>query len=217
MVCLIPSFGEIITAIDKAISSINGNSVSTLKILWLVIFFSAERHAWAVSKDWRLGKLLLLKEHREWESTTILGINFLNFHRIILKEEVKSVVLVTTIVTVVLPKDFEGENLAIIIKERFQVLVGAATFQFNFVVVLVFSKIRRVLLEVDHSSVMLKWIIWKCFGAANINSFVGIESLGKVISIENTEDARVDIKIGAKFQIGPIIGSAGWIWQFVSL
>ena len=101
MVSFIPGLGEIITAVDKAISSINGDSVATLKILWLVVLFSAERHAWAVSQDGRLGKLLLLKKHWEWESTTILGVNFLDLDGIILEEEIKCVELVTTIVTVV--------------------------------------------------------------------------------------------------------------------
>ena len=65
---------------------------------------------------------------------------------------------------------------------------------------------------------MSKGIVWEVFWTANVNTFVGVESLGEVVTIDDAENSRVDIKIAAEFQIGPIDkGCVASLGQFVSL
>ena len=59
-------------------------------------------------KNWLLGELLLLEEHWEREPSAVLGIYLFNFNFIVAQEVIKAVELLATIVTVVLPEDFEG-------------------------------------------------------------------------------------------------------------
>ena len=152
-----------------------------------------------MSKNWLLGELLLLEKHWEWEPSTVLGVNFLNFNTVVAQEVIKTVELVATIVTVVLPEDLEGKNLAIVIKETLKVLVGTATFQFDLVVVLVLSQIRWVLLHIDHGSCVSEGIVWEVLWNANVNTFIRVESLGEVVTINDAENSGVDIKVGAEF------------------
>jgi len=62
-ISLVPLFGEVVSVIDKAVSSPNWNSLSTLKILGLVIVNVTHVHARAVCQDWSLSELLSLEEH----------------------------------------------------------------------------------------------------------------------------------------------------------
>lgn len=92
-----------------------------------------------MGENWLLCELLLLEEHWEWESTTVLCVNFLDFNGVVGEEEIEAVELLTSIVTVVLPEDFERKNLAVVIKETLKVLVWATTLQLYLVVVLKLS------------------------------------------------------------------------------
>ena len=213
----IPGFGEVIAVVDQAVTAVNGDSLATFEIFWGVVLFSAERHAWAVSQDGRLGKLLLLKKHWEWESATVLGVDLLDLDGVVLEEVVQTVVLLTTVVTAVLPENFEGKYLAVVVKETFQILVRAATFQFDFVVVLVFSQIGRVLLHVDHGTSLGERIVGEVLRAADVNAFVGVECLGELIRVNDAENTGVDIQVLAELEVRPVIGSTGWVWQLVSL
>jgi len=70
-----------------------------------------------MSKDWGLCELLPFKKHWEWESAAVLRVNFLNFNGVVTKEEVKTVELLTTIVTAIIPENLEGKDFAVIVKE----------------------------------------------------------------------------------------------------
>lgn len=140
-------------------------------------------------KNWLLGELLLLEEHWEWEPSAVLGIYLFNFNFVVAQEVIKAVELLATIVTVVLPEDLEGKNFAVVIEETLQVFVGAATFQFYLIVVLVLSQIRRVLFHVDHFACVSKWIVWEGLWTANVTSFIGEISLSEFITINNAENS----------------------------
>lgn len=200
-VVLIPSFGKVIAAVDGANAPINIDLVAAFQVFWGVVLLSSERHSWAVGENWLLSELRLLEEHWEGESSTVLGVDFFNLDGFVRQEVVETVELLATIVTGVLPEDFEVKNLAIVIKETLQVLVGATTLQLDFVVVFELSQIRRVLLHVDHGTGMHEGIIWETFWASKINAFVSVVGLGEVITVNNAEDSGVDIKILAKSQI----------------
>ena len=65
---------------------------------------------------------------------------------------------------------------------------------------------------------MLKWIIWEAFWCSNVNTLISVESLGEVITVNDTEDSFVDIKVHSKLEIWPvIIDIAVWLWKLMSL
>lgn len=62
-----------------AVTAINFDRGTTVDINGHVVLLSAERHTWAMSEDWALGKLLSLKELGEGGASTVLGVDLLNF------------------------------------------------------------------------------------------------------------------------------------------
>jgi hypothetical protein len=62
-------------------------------------------------------QLLSPQEHREWVAAVIGFDDFLNFKGVVAQEEVETVVFGTAVVTVILPEDGKGENLAVIVEE----------------------------------------------------------------------------------------------------
>ena len=85
--------------------------------------------------------------------------------------------------------------MSIILNEALKVLVWSATLKHNLNIVLVLSQIGRVLLHCDHSTSLLERIIWVTFGLIELNTFVLVESLGEIISINNTENSAIDIEV----------------------
>jgi hypothetical protein len=114
---VVPSFGEIITIIDEAFSSINCNFLSANKITWAIILLRFEAHARAMSKNRSLSKSLLFEKHGERSTARVLGVNFFDFNLAIGKIIVEYIELVSTIISAILPENVERENLAIIIQE----------------------------------------------------------------------------------------------------
>lgn len=114
--------------------------------------------------------------------------------------------LVTTIVASVFPKNVEGENLAVILYEAVEILVGTATLKHDLDIVLVLSKIRRVLLHGDHCSSPRERIFWIALRAVKSDTLVGVESTSKVVGIDNTEDAAIDVEVDADVKVPPSVG-----------
>ena len=80
------------------------------------------------------------------------------------------------------------------------------------------SQVGWVLFHVDHLASVLKWIIWEAFWCSNVNTLISVESLGEVITVNDTEDSFVDIKVHSKLEIWPvIIDVAVWLWKLMSL
>jgi len=85
----------------------------------------------------------------------------------------KTVVLITTIVAHITPENGEGENLAVVIQETLQgVGVGTAALKHHLDIVLVFSEIWGVRLEVYHGTGGLERVIGISLRAFKFNSLV---------------------------------------------
>jgi hypothetical protein len=67
----------------------------------------------------------------------------------------------------------------------------------------VFSQIGRVLLHVDHGTGLNERIVRIALWCVKSDTLVLIESSGKIVSIDDTEDSAVDIQIDAYIQISP--------------
>ena len=50
-------------------------------------------------------------------------------------------------------------------------------------------------------------------------AFVGVESSGELITVDNSEDSLINVEVHANVQILPGVEFAMvfWVWQFVSL
>jgi len=79
-----------------------------------------------------------------------------------------------------------------------------------------------------------KEVLWVFFSRVQWNSFVSVESSGKVVAVNNSEDSLVDAEVDTKIEIPPyVVGlwdmeswiNGSWIefvvslvkWQFVTL
>lgn len=80
---IVEGLGEVITVVDLADSSVDVEVLSAQEVVWSVEFFLSKGHAWAVGHDWGLGKLLSLKEHWEWESSSVGLVNFLDLDAVV--------------------------------------------------------------------------------------------------------------------------------------
>jgi hypothetical protein len=172
-----------------------------------------------MGKDWGLSELLLLEEHWEWETPGILGVNLLHLDSTIGEEVVQNVVLVTTIIGSVLPKDVEAENFSVVVEETLEGLVGSATLEKHLNVVLHFSLIWGSLLVVDHQSGLGEEILWVAFWVVEWNTLVGVEPSGEIIAVDDSEDSCVHIEVHTNVEVLPnvVLGWVLWVWQLVSL
>lgn len=171
-----------------------------------------------MSKDWGLSKLLLLEEHWEWETTGVLGVDLLYLDSTIGEEIIQDVVLVSTIIGSVFPKDVEAENLSVVVEETLESLVGSATLEKHLNVVLHFSLIWGSLLVVYHQSGLGEEILRVAFWSVEWNTLVGEETSGEFIAVDDSEDSCVHIKVHANVQVLPnvVLGWVLWVWQLVS-
>lgn len=216
---LVPLLGEVVTVIDEALSSVDDNLVATEEVTWSVELLALEGHTWAVSENWLLGKLLFLEEHWEWESTRVLCVNLLDFNVSVGEEVVQDVVLITSIVTTVLPQDIEAQHFPVVIKEAFQILVWSSTLEADLDVLLDLSLIGRSLLHIDHGSSVCELIVWISLSSSESDALVGKEPLGEVIAIANSEHSTVHIKVHSKVEVLPDVveGLVVWVWELVPL
>ena len=172
-----------------------------------------------MSKDWGFSKLLLFKEHWEWETARVLGVDLLHLDSTIGEEIVQDVVLITTIIGSVFPKDVETENLSVVIEETLESLVGSSSLKKHLNVVLHFSLIWGSLLVVDHQSSLGEEILWVAFWSVEWNTLVGEEPSSEFVAVDNSEDSCVDIEVHADVEVLPnvVFGWVFWVWELVSL
>jgi hypothetical protein len=161
---------------------------------------------------------LFLKEHWEWESSGVLGVDLFNFNSSVRKEVVEDVVLITTIIGSVFPEDVETEHFSVIVEETLESFVWSSTFQLNLDVVLQLGLIWRSLFVIDHSSGVSEKIFWVCLRLTEWDTLIGKETPGEIVAVDKSEDSLVDIEIDANIEIRPyvIFGLVLWVWKFVS-
>ena len=203
--CSIPLLGEFITVKDLAVTTINLNWCATSDVCRHVVFLSTEGHTWAVSQDRLFGKLLALKELGEGGTAAVLCVDLLNLYRVVAKEKVEGVELVTTIVSHILPQDLEAEDTAVIVKEALEATVRSATLQLNLDIVLELSLVGRSLFHIDHAAGMLERIVRVVLSLSNVSTFITIVATSELVAIDDTEDTSVDIEVHAESEIRPVI------------
>ena len=158
-----------------------------------------------MSQDRLFGKLLALKELGEGGTAAVLCVDLLNLYRVVAKEEVEGVELVTTIVSHILPQDLEAEDTAVIVKEALEATVGSATLQLNLDIVLELSLVGRSLFHIDHAAGMLERIVRVVLSLSNVSTFITIVAASELVAIDDTEDTSVDIEVHAESEIRPVI------------
>lgn len=149
---LVPSLGEIVTVENHAVTAVDLDWSTASDVSGEVIVFLLEGHAWAMSQNWGLGKLLSLQQFGEWCPSRVGCVDLFHLDRVVGQEVVHSVELVATIIGDIVPQNFEAEDATVVVEEALQATVGTATLQLNFDVVLELSLIGRDLLHVDHLS-----------------------------------------------------------------
>jgi len=202
----VPFTSEGVAVVDEAVTVEDVNALTNGEISGSVVLLRAERHARVVSKKWLLCELLSLKKHWERNLAVVGLVDFLHFNGLIGQEEVEDIVLVTTVIAGVFPKDVEREDLTVILEEAVEVLVWATSLEHDLDIVLVLSKIGRILLHRDHCASLGERIVGIALSAIQSNSFVGVEPAGEVISIHNTENAAVDVEVDSDVKVAPSIG-----------
>jgi len=172
-----------------------------------------------VSENWSFSQFLSLKKHREWEPSAVGFVNFLNFACGVAEEIVQSVELLTTVVASVIPFDAEGKDIAVIFQEAVQIFVGTSSLKHNFDIVFVLSQIGWVLFEVDHCTSCCKGVFWEWLTFTEVYALISIELVSKLIAVNDSEDAAVNIQIHSKFQVGPFVSLVlnSLDWKLVSL
>jgi len=172
-----------------------------------------------MGEDWSLSKLLFLQKHWEWESTRVLSVNLFDFDSTVRQEVVQDVVFITTIVGLIFPQDVESENFSVTVQETLEVLVWSSTLKHNFKVFLNLSLVWWNLLHVNHSSCLSKQVLRVVLISIKLNTFIGKESSGEIITADDSEYSLVDVEVLADVQISPVVvlGLIFWIWELMSL
>jgi hypothetical protein len=70
----------------------------------------------------------------------------------------------------------------------------------------VLSEIWGRLLEIDHSTSVLEWVIWQRFGSTESNALIGVEGTGEVVAIVDVENAVIKVNVNADIQVFPGVG-----------
>lgn len=125
-----------------------------------------------MGEDWGLGQLLLFKEHWEWETAGVLGVDLLNLNSTIGQEVVEDIVFVTTVVGSILPENVEAEHLPVVVEETLKGLVGSSTLKQHLDVILHLSLVWWGLLVVYHKSSLGEEVLWVALRWVQWNSLV---------------------------------------------
>lgn len=165
-----------------------------------------------MGKNWRLGKLLLLEKHGEWESTRVLGVDFFDLDSSVRKEVVEGVVFVATVIGSIFPKNAKAENLSIVVQETLESLVWSATFESNLDVFFHLSLIWWSLFHVNHSSSVSEEILWVCLATIHFDALICEESSSEIIAVNESEISSVDVESDAIVKILPGEISLAWIF-----
>lgn len=97
----------------------------------------------------------------------------------------------------------EAEHLSVVVEETLKGFVWSSTFQLHLNVVFHFGLIWGCLFEVDHGSGVSEEIFWVCLRSTKRDTLIGKETLGEIITVNNSENSLVDIEVDANIEIRP--------------
>jgi hypothetical protein len=135
--------------------------------------------------------------------------NLLHFYGVIAEEVVQAVVLVTAIVAGILPHDRERKDSAVVVEERMEVFVWAATLKHHFDVVFVLSQIWGILLQIDKCTCLDEGVIGETFASTEFDTLVGVEWSGELITVIGVENSSVEINVATDIKVTPFISFNG--------
>lgn len=96
--------------------------------------------------------------------------------------------------------------------------VWPATLKHNLDVVLMLSKIWRVLLEVDHGPSLKEGVIRQSLSRGHGDTLIGVERAGEIIAISYAEDTSIEADILSNGKVPPGVGLNGVdLWYQVAL
>jgi len=192
---VVEGLGEVIAVVDLTNSSVNVNILAAQEVVWGVELFLSKRHAWAMGHDWSFGKLLSLEEHWEWEPSSVGLVDFFNLNTVIGEEVIQNVILVSSVIRSVFPKNIEGQNLSVVFQKALQVLVWSSSLELHFNVVLKLCLVGWSLFHVDHGSGVHERIIWVLLWSVKGLSLVSVKVLGELIAVNNSENSSIHIEV----------------------
>ena len=131
--------GELVSIVNETVSLVDSHVASNFKVFRAIVLHRLHVHVRVVSVHWVLSKFLSVEEHGERVATIIGCMDLFYFDCAVAEEIVETIELITTVVAGVGPHYSEGEDSAVVVKERLNTLVGAASFEHHFDVVLMFS------------------------------------------------------------------------------
>ena len=132
-------------------------------------------------------------------------VDLLHLDGVIGEEEHQRVVLVATIIAEVFPLDLEVEDATVIVEELLETAVGATSLQLDLNIVLELGLIGRGLLHVDHGAGVGEWVSRVILRCANIDTFIGEVGTRELITVDDAEDAVVDVEVHTEAEIGPVV------------
>jgi hypothetical protein len=131
--------GELVSIVNETVSLVDSHVASNFKVFRAIVLHRLHVHVRVVSVNWVLSKFLSVEEHRERVASIIGCMDLFHFDCVVAEEIVETIELISTVVAGVGPHYSEGEDSAVVVKERLQTLVGAASLEHHFDVVLMFS------------------------------------------------------------------------------
>jgi len=103
--------------------------------------------------------------------------------------------------------------MSVVLQETLEILVWSTTLKHDLNVVLMLSKIWRVLLHGNHCAGLDERILGIVLGGTESDTLIHEKALGEVISIDNSEHSAVDIQVHANVKITPCVGLGLMVWD----
>lgn len=112
--------------------------------------------------------------------------------------------VLTAVVTVVLPQDLEGEHVPVVVKETLESLIGASSLQLDLDIVFVLGQIRRVGLHVGEGARCGEWVFWHGLGRAAVFAIVRVKGPRERVTVRDAEHTPVHVQIRTHAQVFPL-------------
>lgn len=199
-------FGEVITIVDDTGSSKNVDGSSNVEVRGFVIFLFGQSHSRIIGMDGLFGEFPLFEEKGERIPSRILISHFLNFNRAISQEIVKGEVVVSSFQCFIVPENFEGKHLSIIVEVLFETIIGVSSSKSDLNVFLVFFRVRWVDFCFLCFDELIEVVGGFSFRFVEGMLHVVIKLFGELIAIIDSEDSLEEFDISGNVEVPPCVG-----------